>query len=367
MAGKHRRRQDEETTYWLSYSDMMAGLLLTFVLIIATTVLHANIQFDMKQQELLGKEKELFIQADALDKEKAMTAEQQAQITIQQKKLDEQAEKLTLQQARLTEQEKQLGEQEELLTQQSDLLEELQEMMAEQQEKLDRIIGIRSELVEALKEEFDDSALQIKVDEQTGAITMDSSILFEYNQDELKETGAAFLSEFLPRYTRILMSPKYREYVSEIIVEGHTDTVGDYLFNLDLSQKRAYSVAAYCMSESSGVLSEGDRTALQAVLSSTGKSFSSPIYNPDGSVNMEASRRVEILFRLKDEEMIREMIEILSAEKQGSGEQGPGSQGPGAQSSGPQSSSPQSSGSQNSGSLTPGTAAPGTGTVRPGA
>ena len=365
MAGKHRRRQDEETTYWLSYSDMMAGLLLTFVLIIATTVLHANIQFDMKQQELLGKEKELFIQADALDKEKAMTAEQQAQITIQQKKLDEQAEKLTLQQARLTEQEKQLGEQEELLTQQSDLLEELQEMMAEQQEKLDRIIGIRSELVEALKEEFDDSALQIKVDEQTGAITMDSSILFEYNQDELKETGAAFLSEFLPRYTRILMSPKYREYVSEIIVEGHTDTVGDYLFNLDLSQKRAYSVAAYCMSESSGVLSEGDRTALQAVLSSTGKSFSSPIYNPDGSVNMEASRRVEILFRLKDEEMIREMIEILSAEKQGSGEQS--SQGPGSQSSGPQSSSPQSSGSQNSGSLTPETAAPGTGTVRPGA
>ena len=66
MARNFRRKQDEETTYWLSYSDMMAGLLLTFVLVIALTVLHANIQFDMKQQELLGKEKELFIQADAL-------------------------------------------------------------------------------------------------------------------------------------------------------------------------------------------------------------------------------------------------------------------------------------------------------------
>ena len=65
MARNFRRKQDEETNYWLSYSDMMAGLLLTFVLVIALTVLHANIQFDMKQQELLGKEKELFIQADA--------------------------------------------------------------------------------------------------------------------------------------------------------------------------------------------------------------------------------------------------------------------------------------------------------------
>ena len=308
MARNFRRKQDEETTYWLSYSDMMAGLLLTFVLVIALTVLHANIQFDMKQQELLGKEKELFIQADALEKEQALAAEQQAQISVQQSRLDEQAEKLTLQQARLT-------EQEELLTRQSDLLEELKDIMESQQAKLDRIIGVRSELIEALKAEFDDSDLQIKVDEQTGAITMDSSILFEYNRDELKETGAGFLSEFLPRYTKILMDPKYREYVSEIIIEGHTDTVGDYLFNLDLSQKRAYSVAAYCMSSASSTLTESERQALQEVLTSSGKSFSNPVLNADGSVNMEASRRVEILFRLKDEEMIREMIEILNAEK----------------------------------------------------
>lgn len=330
MARNHRRKQDEETTYWLSYSDMMAGLLLTFVLVIALTVLHANIQFDMKQQELLGKEQELFIQADALEKEQALAAEQQAQISIQQSQLDEQAEKLTLQRAQLT-------EQEELLTRQSDLLEELQQIMDSQQEKLDRIIGVRTELIEALKAEFDGSSLQIAVDEKTGAITMDSSILFEYNRDELKETGAAFLAEFLPRYTRILMSPKYREYVSEIVIEGHTDTVGDYLFNLDLSQKRAYSVAAYCMAEGSSALSESERAALQEVLTSSGKSFSNPVYNADGSVNMDASRRVEILFRLKDEEMIREMIDILNAEKTMGSTEGPGAQGPGQTASSDQS------------------------------
>ena len=173
------------------------------------------------------------------------------------------------------------------------------------------------------------AALQISVDEKSGAITMDSSILFEYNQDELKDSGAAFLSEFLPRYTKILMDPKYREYVSEIVIEGHTDTVGDYLFNLDLSQKRAYSVAQYCMAGENSVLSESERKALQEVLTSSGKSFSNPVLNPDGTVDMEASRRVEILFRLKDEEMIREMIDILNAEKMNDPTPGKVAAGPG--------------------------------------
>ncbi|MBR1524131.1 MAG: hypothetical protein IJ641_06730, partial [Lachnospiraceae bacterium] len=71
-----RRNRDEETTYWLSYSDMMAGLLLTFVLIIAFTMLHAKMQYDEKETELLGKEQELLVQADELEDERAIVAEQ---------------------------------------------------------------------------------------------------------------------------------------------------------------------------------------------------------------------------------------------------------------------------------------------------
>ena len=44
---------------------------------------------------------------------------------------------------------------------------------------------------------------------------------------------------------------------------------------------------------------------------------------------MEASRRVEILFRLKDEEMIREMIDILNAEKMNDPTPGKVAAGPG--------------------------------------
>ena len=306
MRRKNNRRQDEETTYWLSYSDMMAGLLLTFVLIISLTVLRSKIQYDAKQEELLGKEQELIIQSEELENERLTIEEQGAKLNAQELKLSEQEGELLLQQ-------KQLADQQKLLTEQSDLMAEMQKLMDEQQAKLDDIIGIRSELVAALKDEFEDSNLSISVDEKTGAITMDSSILFTTGKYNLKTTGEEFLGKFIPRYLKILMSKKYRPYVSEIVIEGHTDTNGNYLYNLDLSQKRAYSVAKYCLDEKSKILTNDERESLEKVLSTNGKSFSNPIYDDNGEIDADASRRVEILFRLRDEEMITEMINILNS------------------------------------------------------
>ena len=316
MLRNHHRKQDEETTYWLSYSDMMAALLLTFVLIISFTVLHAKVQYDEKQQELVGKENELIIQRLALEDEQAVVAQQQSLLDEQASTLSSQEEELAAQAKLLARQQKTLKDQEEALRQQHVLLDELQEVMESQQAKLDNIIGVRSELIEALKEEFEDSDLHISVDEQTGAITFDSSILFEYNEESLKDSGKEFLAEFLPRYVRILLGSRYRQYVSEIIIEGHTDTTGDYLFNLKLSQKRAFSVAEYCLSEDIDILRASELERLRSLVTANGRSYSSPVYKEDGTVDMDASRRVEVLFRLKDEEMIREMIEILSSEKE---------------------------------------------------
>lgn len=308
---RQNRKQDGETTYWLSYSDMMAGLLLCFVLIIALTTLHSQIRFDQKEEQLAGKEQELVVQASELDEQKKVVA-------TQKEELEEQELKLAAQRELLLTQEDKLNSQEATLNEQSQLLQELEEIMNTQQAKLDRIIGIRSELIEELKEEFTGSNLNISVDEKTGAITMDSSVLFEYNKDELKDTGKAFLAEFLPRYANILLSDKYKEYVSSISIEGHTDTQGTYLFNLDLSQKRAYSVAAFCLGDDSTILKGNQLTAMRDLISTNGKSYTDPILNQDGSVNMEASRRVEFMFTLKDEDMIREMIEILNEQENAS-------------------------------------------------
>ena len=69
-----------------------------------------------------------------------------------------------------------------------------------------------------------------------------------------------------------------------IKIEGHTDTIGTYEYNLDLSKKRAENVAKYCKE----VYPE-----LASLIQTEGKSYSEPIYNDDGTVNSKASRRVE--------------------------------------------------------------------------
>ena len=248
MSKKRRRPEEEETSYWLSYSDMMAALLLIFILIISFTLMQSKSQYESKQAEL--------------DKQKEIIKEQE-------------------------------------------------QLLKDQQEELDRIAGIRSDLVAALRDEFADSSLNVKVDEKTGAITFDASVLFDVADSDLKEEGKTFLKEFLPKYCNVLLDEKYRDYVSEIIIEGHTDTNGSYIYNLELSQQRAFSVAKYCLTESNGIISSTDVELLRSVLTANGKSYSNPIYKEDGSVDLEASRRVEILFRLQDEEMIAEMMDIL--------------------------------------------------------
>ncbi len=246
---RRQRREEEETSYWLSYSDMMAALLLIFILIISFTILQSKVQYEQKQNEL--------------------EAERQ-------------------------------------------LVEQQQEQLEEQQEQLDKLLGIRTELIEALKEEFDGSDLSVGVDEKTGSIALDSSILFDSGQYTLKTSGEEFLQKFIPKYIGVLSNKEFKEYISEIIIEGHTDSQGDYLFNLELSQKRALSVATFCLNSDKKVLSEKQVENLRSIITANGKSYSNPVLDESGKEDQNASRRVEFLFRLKDDEMISGMSEILN-------------------------------------------------------
>ena len=274
MARRKRKSNDEETSYWLSYSDMMAALLLIFVLIISFTMLQSKRQYEAKERELLSQQNVIGEQQDQLEQQKK-AMESQKKIVDQQK-----------------------------------------EQMASQQAQLDKIIGVKSNLISALKDEFDGSDLSVSVDSQTGAITFDASVLFDKGKHEIKDEGKNFLDQFLPRYFSVLLKNDFHQYISEVIIEGHTDTTADYLYNLELSQQRALAVAKYCLDEKSSSVSKDQIEQLQKIMTANGRSFSNPVYNSDGSIDMDASRRVEFKFRLKDEEMVEEMAQILNKNDQ---------------------------------------------------
>jgi DNA replication protein DnaC len=109
----------------------------------------------------------------------------------------------------------------------------------------------------------------------------------------------------------VLFSEEYRSYVSEILIEGHTDSLGTYLDNLALSQQRALAVASYVLDDDYRGISADQKRQLRAVVTANGRSFSDPVLDANGFEDMDASRRVVFKFRLTDEQMIQQLKSIL--------------------------------------------------------
>lgn len=159
------------------------------------------------------------------------------------------------------------------------------------EEEIQQIIEKRADLLSDLAEAYEQAGLSVTINQETGEIIMDSSVLFGVDSSEVSAEGQEFLTQFIGVYTSVVFNDKYDGFISSIMVEGHTDTSGDYDYNLELSQKRADSVKAYCLSVESDY-----SDALAQMLVAAGYSYTNPIYTEDGQVDMDASRRVAFRF-----------------------------------------------------------------------
>ncbi|MDO5336117.1 MAG: OmpA family protein [Eubacteriales bacterium] len=316
---KKRKSDDGGFNIWRSYSDMMAGVLLLFVLIMCVTLFQAQKNYDdsirERDQRLAMKEEytsELQVQDEQLEEQRARLSELEATLQEQQATLDEQAATLEAQSAKLDEQAATLKNQKKKLTAQQTALDEKTDLLAAQQQKIDNIIGVKAEVIESLKNEFKQNNVNVNIDTQSGAMTLESNVMFAVNEAELTEEGKAVLSSVLPIYCTVLLQEEHLTYLAEIIIDGYTDTDGDYNYNLELSQQRSLAVAQYLLEIAPQFLSEEDTAKLEEHLTVNGHSMSNPILDAQGNVDKDASRRVEVKFRLKDEEMIQELNSILT-------------------------------------------------------
>ncbi len=303
--GMRRRRSGDNGSYWISYSDMMAGMLFTFALILFVAIYQLVDLQAKKTMELETKEAQLSTQQSIL-------LDQESQLQDKEELLATTTLMLQEQQAELEENRAALTSAQQSLALQQSKIEEQAALLASQQTEIDKLIGLRSRIIEELRDELRSENLDAVVDRNTGAIAFTGAVLFDTNQNELKDSGKQLLSAFIPVYVRTLMSEENEGYVGEIIIEGHTDTSGTYLHNLALSQERALAVATYCLGPEMTGLTRAEKDVLQTILTANGRSFADPVYQADGvSVDMEASRRVVFKFRMKDAEMIDQMSEIL--------------------------------------------------------
>jgi chemotaxis protein MotB len=183
---KKAKRRDEEISYWLSFSDIMAGLLIVFMLVTVFMILDLNVASDemkVAEEEYI----ELKGKSEILQRE------------LEETKID-----------------------------------------------LENIVAINDEIITLLKSSLGDS---LEIDEDTGAIRLKSDLLFNSSESKLNDSGKKFIRENLPEFFEIIFSNEIKPHISSVIICGFTDDVGDYEYNLELSQDRAREVYTFILND----------------------------------------------------------------------------------------------------------------------
>lgn len=163
--------------------------------------------------------------------------------------------------------------------------------------QLEALVEKKENLMDDLAKAFQDAGIKVSVDQTSGELAMDSSILFGGDSADLSADGKAFLNKFIKSYTEIVFSDKYKNFVERTMVEGHTAPLAGstYESGLPLSEQRANNVKAYCLSTDTGI--DADYTSiLNTSLEAKGYSNSRPVTDENGNINKEASRRVSFRF-----------------------------------------------------------------------
>jgi outer membrane protein OmpA-like peptidoglycan-associated protein len=98
-------------------------------------------------------------------------------------------------------------------------------------------------IIQELTDIFKENKLNVEVDKRTGDISILDSVLFDNDSAEMKEQGVSFLKQFIPLYSKVLLSSEsISKQIRFIVVEGHTSSAGSNVYNMNLSIQRANEV-----------------------------------------------------------------------------------------------------------------------------
>jgi chemotaxis protein MotB len=377
---------NEDTNFWISYADLMAGLLFVFILLIGAIIVKSTIlkqdinkkdsvlneqsQTLMEQsnnidsmsqtlhikdneitklQNLLAQREEslknseenliisnntLKLKSDEIENLNQLllaqnskidnysdhiillqnlTEEQNSSLTQKDFDLEAYKNKIVLLSNSMTKQDEKLKLNENKLLEllkaidnKQTKYDELLERLQAQKSKIKSLTGIKLKVIAELKSSLGD---KINIDKNNGSLRLASNILFDKGSSTLKDGAKSELKEnFINYVNTLIMNKNIAEHLDKIIIEGHTDSDGSYLYNLNLSQQRAFAVMNYLLT-----LDYIKEHNIKEKLVASGRSYLDTI-NTNGVEDKDASRRIEVKFRLKNEDAMYEIERILDAD-----------------------------------------------------
>lgn len=316
------KNEQEEGNFWIAYADLMAGLLFVFILLIGAIV----VKYVLTQSDLREIKDNLNKQEARLEESKEELRNKEAIVFKLSSDLNNASSALNLINSQKAELEANITNYEQLskelnssidnkdkqilillgqLEKKDEEIRICKKALIKQKKRFKNLSLIRENLSKELQAKLDSN---ITIDQKTGSISLPSEVLFDKDSYTLKNEAKASLRKILSEYfNAIINDPKILSNIENIIIEGHTDSDGSYIYNLDLSQKRAYEVMNFIYTFYKDI-------RLQKLLMASGRSFSDPVL-VNGVEDKDKSRRIEIKFSIKNDNALKDVEKFLSFTK----------------------------------------------------
>ncbi len=178
-----------------------------------------------------------------------------------------------------------------------------------------------------LKEDLKSNGLELSKDLSLKFTPTGDANLFERGDWHMTQAFRRKVDEVWEPYQKIITDPKYLNYIKEIRIEGHTDTlhnwdyemkynVDNYEYNLWLSSMRAQNVLQYIRTlPTYKLLPDSVQERLQFLMTANGLSFSKALNSkkevtytsPNHEINNDYSRRVEFKLVTSNEKLLKDL------------------------------------------------------------
>lgn len=136
-----------------------------------------------------------------------------------------------------------------------------------------------------------------QVDASELMVVMPEALLnFEFGKSTLSAAALRYVAEVMPIYAGAVCGA-IRDRIESIVVEGHTDDIGNDAVNLQLSQARAFAVLVASVQ----AIERADpqsAACFQSLASASGRGKQDLVYS-DRNIDRNQSRRVVLKMRLR--------------------------------------------------------------------
>jgi len=173
-------------------------------------------------------------------------------------------------------------------------------ILRKEKKSIEKLLDIKSEIYKELDKRFLNEKYY---DKEKHHLNFKDLVLFNagetvYNIDAIKVLEGVFI-----KYLSVLY--RYKDYIKEISIEGHTDSSGREEDNVILSKKRALNVKDYLEG-----LKSVSQFQMQEYMNVKGYGSSQRVFK-NKSEDSKASRRIEITFSLNDAKILNKLGEII--------------------------------------------------------